>query len=114
MRISDWSSGVCSSDLSPYLLHRPARDARDPGLEPFLGPLPARREGVADSRYRLESLAAAAHRIEGEALVQGLAARAVVIGDGEIDLAAQRLLDLLHRERGIGRAACRERVVRYV
>src|SRR3546814_11310666 len=98
MRISDWSSGVCSSDLSPYLLHGPARDARDPGLEPLLGPLPARREGVADSRYRLESIAAAAPRIEEEALVQGLADRAVAISDGEIDPAHPRLLDLLTRE----------------
>src|SRR3546814_6721517 len=80
------------------MIRRPPRSTRTDTLFPYT-PL-FRSEGVADSRYRLESLAAAAHRIEGEALVQGLADRAVVIGDGEIDLAAQRLLDLLHREGG--------------
>src|SRR3546814_11395943 len=48
MRISDWSSDVCSSDLGPPLRTRSEDDARSAGARPRS---PA-RQGAGDRRYR--------------------------------------------------------------
>src|SRR3546814_12100004 len=84
MRISDWSSDVCSSDLAPLdrVQHRPGEAAVDPGAQPrhmHLDPVGAGVE--VDPPYGLE---------------QGLA-RDRATGHAQI-----------------GRASCRERVCQYV
>src|SRR3546814_8195904 len=85
MRISDWSSDVCSSDL-----------AADP--RPRVG-----RQAAVDRRDR----EAALDRQVGDPGV-GQAADAEAAAAGQPDRLVRRRLD------PIGRAACRERVWQYV
>src|SRR3546814_12852864 len=48
MRISDWSSDVCSSDLGETLAEAVTRELREEtGLEGLCGPLPGRAERIA-------------------------------------------------------------------
>src|SRR3546814_5238213 len=62
MRISDWSSDVCSSDLRPVQLHRFrerfARELRERGVAAEATPRRARGRGVAGSSIRLVKLRA--------------------------------------------------------
>src|SRR3546814_2626631 len=102
MRISDWSSDVCSSDLAdPREAHGEAR------LVAF-----ARMDGIErdfeDQRFlhfahRSESL----DSVVADEVIQPLQ---LLVGEAEIGLADGEQLTLLE----IGRASCRERVCQYV
>src|SRR3546814_12926928 len=96
MRISDWSSDVCSSDLGQV-------------ADPMgLGHLVADHHPVAGGGRVEDRKLDAAHRVPDVDEGTGLAARAV---DGE-GIADRRL----HQEavEQIGRASCRESVCQYV
>src|SRR3546814_5329057 len=88
MRISDWSSDVCSSDLRRVAGRQGARDAAqhvDRGIAVAL------RDGAVEHDMAVDD---AAHRV-GDRLVM------IVAFDQ-------------NREQEIGRASCRERVCQYV
>src|SRR3546814_3803804 len=97
MRISDWSSDVCSSDL--FLVADPVEDVLEHRFLGFRIALEAQVGDVADHL--------------GDAA--GELAEAV---DGEEQLArvaeAAEQADLRAPAREIGRAACRERMCQYV
>src|SRR3546814_18325896 len=121
MRISDWSSDVCSSDL----------DNRKPWTNPGYTSLD---EGAARFRLRPEQ------RCDNDYLLAFIARRSLVLRDdrwhwcfdpdadrsrgvpfsghsGDVIAAAQCPLDFLWGDRSsleIGRASCRERVCQYV
>src|SRR3546814_12909285 len=112
MRISDWSSDVCSSDLAdqhvvagPAVQRLPAVAAGDDIVEPV-----ARR------------LAAAARDREVLDVVRKLVAHPCLHGVGagggtfnDAIAGAVDVVDVVAREAGeIGRASCRERVCEYV
>src|SRR3546814_12866527 len=118
MRISDWSSDVCSSDLSDRLDHAQALAAgrgnrlrsgprSDVQLragaqdEPVRGRSGARRSGVGE-----EKSPAGKPRSDGERY--DYAAHAQWIGRGPVHAIGVR------HPREIGRASCRERVGQYV
>src|SRR3546814_2414318 len=94
MRISDWSSDVCSSDLIATLLALGAR-----ALHELAAPWPQHR--------CLFDLGGAEDEVEEDGLV--------IVGyphhDDPLSLLAQALG---HRQREIGRTSCRERVGQYV
>src|SRR3546814_20031900 len=104
MRISDWSSDVCSSDLQLAELHPEQGSAFEPdggrrGREMLLDDLArgARRKGIAATRK-----IGAGHR---------LGDRATFRREGDVlrvDLVA------IGRGREIGRASCRGSVCQYV
>src|SRR3546814_6779494 len=82
MRISDWSSDVCSSDL-------------------------LRGEGrLAPSEQRRQHLARLVAVVVDRLLAEDHEVRFLLLD--------QRLQDLRHRQRQIGRASCRDRVCQYV
>src|SRR3546814_4763552 len=88
MRISDWSSDVCSSDLR-QLLRRSARSGQaNPG---------ERLQGTGDQRRGGGRGSQAASGVHPESARQGAAQRRGRQTSGEI-----------------GRASCRERVCQYV
>src|SRR3546814_14178631 len=94
MRISDWSSDVCSSDLFGHIARDEHREHRQhlleqPGVEPAL------RRGMARD--------GAANVLRSEDLAPYLVA-----------LPDRRRLRSQHRIEHIGRASCRERVCQYV
>src|SRR3546814_10965961 len=102
MRISDWSSDVCSSDL--------IRDALPP-----IGD-----DGTAQDRHDVEFGVArvlpddlakprllTGGDVEHEQVRRGF-------GDGAADLGVKAGLDARKRDEQIGRASCRERVCQYV
>src|SRR3546814_15117202 len=96
MRISDWSSDVCSSDLQcPDRLRRRVRDRQDPG------PL----TGVFALNSYLRGMTAAAGA-EVKAVLRRTAIRAGLL------VFAFLLLAIALQE--IGRASCRERWCQYV
>src|SRR3546814_3327681 len=98
MRISDWSSDVCSSDL---LLREPDRD-REPSLA-----LDERRGGPPADR-RLD-------RVVHVADADGVASRGLTVDHEVVLRHARGLLHLDVAGTGeIGRASCRERVCQYV
>src|SRR3546814_10456554 len=100
MRISDWSSDVCSSDLQRIVAHEDALDDEAPEAGP--------------AEHRLDHHVAAEQRscLDGgyrhggdERVLQGMlhkdaaAAEALGLGEGDVE---------------IGRASCRARVCQYV
>src|SRR3546814_7734249 len=97
MRISDWSSDVCSSDLFSALMH----DAPVIESEGRSWPLDLRHIGrAAEKRIEDDMAAAIRHALEeecGDLL-------AFLPGVAEIERTAEQ----------IGRATCRERVCQYV
>src|SRR3546814_10995599 len=105
MRISDWSSDVCSSDLSSTALLAAAEFARDPALtrlavvlegghgEVFMQPFS--RPILADSALAPLTPEAARALLDGR--------RAIGSGIGWLGALAE-----------IGRASCRERGCKYV
>src|SRR3546814_7711283 len=54
MRISDWSSDVCSSDLLFDEIERPAADCRDRGVEPAVPRNHDDRQGGVEGLDRLD------------------------------------------------------------
>src|SRR3546814_14406767 len=118
MRISDWSSDVCSSDLADARARLADVLARDPGAKrraddiyrmwDLLGTLPAPRKwtpsrtaaGIARLKFRPRSM------------FTPLVARAVA-ASLIFAIAALGALSLFHSPE-IGRASCRERVCQYV
>src|SRR3546814_13221834 len=98
MRISDWSSDVCSSDLAGTGSLRPpgrARPLPDPAR-------PVRADGDAVRPRRPGAAVAGAGTRPALARPRGLARRPA------------RAAAALRRPRAIGRAPCRERVCQYV
>src|SRR3546814_1422080 len=61
MRISDWSSDVCSSDLARWLVHRTRRDDPDQALGTGQGVLPGPAFGLARALHG-SALSQTAHR----------------------------------------------------
>src|SRR3546814_21131575 len=123
MRISDWSSDVCSSDLDGYSLD----DKRNPLLsDDKLGPsAPHSRESVNPAiltseehtknnlpdilkRWQNRDAEAARARTEQRFLVP----QAEIAGN-DYDLSINRSKERVH-EAELGRASCRERVWKYV
>src|SRR3546814_11887990 len=118
MRISDWSSDVCSSDLIAEALRHFAA-------------LPVQREAVGEDRAIGRAAAGAAAFEQG-----GLEPAAMLVGPFEIEVGAgvgtvaalhdeavggaavePDVEDVVHHlivVKAIGRASCRERVCRYV
>src|SRR3546814_3787737 len=101
MRISDWSSDVCSSDLQTDVLDRHARDA----------PCEIRRidaavEHACKPVQRRIRIAAAHGFMQRRDLVVEILALLVK--------AAQPAANQLFEHAEIGRASCRERVCQYV
>src|SRR3546814_19510969 len=101
MRISDWSSDVCSSDLS-VPVGNGARQFR------FLPALPA-------DRWLSLGYASPGRRFGGRCGCSVLVAYVIlgVLG-ASIQIVALPLLAELHKSAEIGRASCRERVCQYV
>src|SRR3546814_16723216 len=98
MRISDWSSDVCSSDLSDFKLLHPG------------GALGKRLLRVADLMHGAEALPLCGpDTVMSEAI---LIMTAVHFGCVGIVDDSRRLIGILTDE--IGRASCRERVCQYV
>src|SRR3546814_13549628 len=88
MRISDWSSDVCSSDLNSALV-------LDVGLSTAM-------DDVAAAREIAEHVVGLGHRTI-----------AIIMGDPAHAASAQRLVGYLQAFE-LGRASCRERVCQYV
>src|SRR3546814_13372192 len=103
MRISDWSSDVCSSDLSPG----------SDGTREYVLALEDVGAGVRDKRYRV--------RIEGRRIVpywsrqqiERRATEAPVLAWVD-DAGALYSMQVPGAGKKIGRASCRERVGQYV
>src|SRR3546814_14771731 len=112
MRISDWSSDVCSSDLR-HQLHHPARAGVADRGAVELAFLPRDRvdEGPVAFVARGD-----AHRREARDLDRVEAVRLRAAADHHAQVGAADLLGELPREYmvEIGRASCRERVWQYV
>src|SRR3546814_15856803 len=121
MRISDWSSDVCSSDLAAHLLHdlgsRAVELAALVIVQRYLPHLEAAQQiGILAVAARLQFLAgiaalcvlgdqrgAVAHLVLPILRVEGLHRAGLV-------LSRLVLADTLRERRGIGIASCRERV----
>src|SRR3546814_8139303 len=100
MRISDWSSDVCSSDLGERL-----------PVVVEVGVVDGRLERAAGDALQ----AGAAEPLEEVAFAH--AGARLVVGDARVDLTrgAPEVREHLHPAAGeIGRASCRERVCPYV
>src|SRR3546814_5722531 len=99
MRISDWSSDVCSSDLLAGDSDQALGEALDPQLAAAIDAglirdvVIAKNERESDDFWRLRDSISEAERAEGPALQHDISV--------PIDLK-------------IGRASCRERVCQYV
>src|SRR3546814_13395931 len=110
MRISDWSSDVCSSDLCPARQLSLALVGRH-RIEHALDVLSVREQSgavhpiatVAD--HRLESL-----RLITELILRTLTAAIEIFGQQHDGIAR----DIRFAAKQIGRASCRERVCQYV
>src|SRR3546814_17376196 len=109
MRISDWSSDVCSSDLMPELIERgyvyiglpPLYKIKQGKTEIYL------KDDDALNQYLVNNAVEGAELIPGDGVpaIQGAALERLML-----DFA--RVQDIIRRE--IGRASCRERVCQYV
>src|SRR3546814_20023915 len=98
MRISDWSSDVCSSDLGLYAMEGSLRRIPDSAHV---------REELAWATARIARALPKAKLMVGAQSVQGIAG---LIEDSRVSL-ERELRFLLKVE--IGRASCRERVCQY-
>src|SRR3546814_16708926 len=102
MRISDWSSDVCSSDLGREADRRAREQRRALALE---NPVPRHvQEDIEVARRRPARPALA--------LARQADARALVDPGGDVD--GQRLAPVAAALAEIGRASCRVRVCTYV
>src|SRR3546814_10247964 len=115
MRISDWSSDVCSSDLSAQAPGSPRRRASSAALDARRSaPSAAASTPVVVAGQREAGLArplGLVHRLIG-ATEQGLQALARArIVEGHPERGAERMFGVAGE---IGRASCRERVGQYV
>src|SRR3546814_19477567 len=109
MRISDWSSDVCSSDLLSAILFSVAYDQQI-AFQRFDEAL----RGAADQRVEHRAPAVAAdhrqvHMLVLDEIVEQRFGRAVL--DLDVDPRSERRIDAPVK---IGRASCRERVFQYV
>src|SRR3546814_10412005 len=95
MRISDWSSDVCSSDLDEELAV---------GAVLALGA--GHGDGAAQMRHRIELRLQVRQRRTAGSVALGIAALRHEAGDDAVELEAV--------VEEIGRASCRERVCQYV
>src|SRR3546814_16772884 len=106
MRISDWSSDVCSSDLleeaQAQLLEQ---EDRLPGLDEQRRQAQARAQEESQAVSRLDARLAALSKLQDDVQKQGAL---------EPWLAHHELNSLGRLWPKIGRAACRERVCQYV
>src|SRR3546814_17097982 len=68
MRISDWSSDVCSSDLVRLRIAREQQTARGVTVEPMYGKRPALETETQAVEMILEAQAAVARRIDRQAI----------------------------------------------
>src|SRR3546814_21160386 len=94
MRISDWSSDVCSSDLG--------RDGEPGRVEPVVGQLEAAVRLAQDLRRRQPAV------VEAEDAVVIAAVRDGVVALADLEAGGAAV------DQEIGRASCRERVSQYV
>src|SRR3546814_3642445 len=105
MRISDWSSDVCSSDLKgTCVLENAAREPEIVDLCNCLVAMGAHIDGIGTETLTIEGvdrLHGATYRVMADRIEAGSYACAAVITEGDGEL-------------GIGRASCRERVCQYV
>src|SRR3546814_12427652 len=103
MRISDWSSDVCSSDLGVFL---PKDGQADPANITHALAKAARQNGVAIVEHcKVTGIAQANGRVTGVETEHGSIAADTVVN----------CAGLWGRQVGqIGRASCRERVCQYV
>src|SRR3546814_12057208 len=113
MRISDWSSDVCSSDLFDQRLQR-----GEPGLDERGVPAPlvraGRGQGVARQRQRVAQLAVpgeARPLAEADDFTLRVRKESVVIKAGPA--VGRQRVEVVEQDQ-IGRASCRERVCQYV
>src|SRR3546814_13546300 len=134
MRISDWSSDVCSSDLSCTAARPPSRFVTPSAARPFM-PSPHSRSGPAERDPDTGIGAYPGRTVREDLLIvliqqvlhaaEQLDAVGETIGAGEIhqheivqpDAAARRgvhELAVLHAPVEIGRASCRESGWQYV
>src|SRR3546814_2374534 len=105
MRISDWSSDVCSSDLSSYALSSVAHE-----------------RAVEEDDFHLDARRHFDHRLIllrpfDQVLGEHVASLAHAFADAALrDIASRELLALAIDDRccPLGRASCRERVCQYV
>src|SRR3546814_17882021 len=105
MRISDWSSDVCSSDLSSATVRPPRRSHEDERSgKPFEG-------GSTMKAIQIFLLAGTSLAAATPALAQDAAADGVV-ADGDIIVTAQRRAETINDVgmAQIGRESCRESV----
>src|SRR3546814_13887251 len=117
MRISDWSSDVCSSDLSPPRYREYAADILSSGehLLAIIGDIldlskvEAGKFELADDEFDAGEIMDAAVRLVREKMVQAHLTLDILPPARPVHLRAARRA-LLHE---IGRASCRERVGQY-
>src|SRR3546814_14010890 len=107
MRISDWSSDVCSSDLAAVPLDFFDIVVAPPAPYPKLFALP--RQPVGDAEHAIGLYASALVR-DGGTLQVGIGA----LSDALCHALALRHVDNAAYRRAIGRASCRERVCQSV
>src|SRR3546814_13153922 len=101
MRISDWSSDVCSSDLLDYLV----------GFT--LSPVLWRKLPGAKSAGRVQSVTLRMI-VEREREIEAFVAQQYWSITGLFEMSGTPFKARLARWREIGRASCRERVCQYV
>src|SRR3546814_19541991 len=114
MRISDWSSDVCSSDLSVGAKDRPRPSGRLSGVRarhPVQPGAPRRGERSDRGPLRRAARVRRLHRISGEHARRGgsSATRAIDDDRGEATVGREGRRTGLYCLRQIGSAACRER-----
>src|SRR3546814_18727959 len=100
MRISDWSSDVCSSDLSPTDTGRGGRSGKT-----SLAYCPATADGI---------LAPSSGRWANSGMGSPTAFSTLSTSEFPNGAVASSLSDILETGDQIGRASCRERVFQYV
>src|SRR3546814_16770903 len=121
MRISDWSSDVCSSDLVAVaeagyaaVLQKPADDALDPDVVRQAADARPQAADAADHEIDLHAgLGRAVQPVDDLVIDQGIQLRPDMPGP-PLGGMLHFLLDVLYQGLQIGRASCRERVCHYV
>src|SRR3546814_15539585 len=111
MRISDWSSDVCSSDLTQQLIQQAQRMAYDvQTIEREFG-RQYKDVDLSGSQRTMVAGAEGRWRNSVAAFEDAMKVQAGVVGNLG---GARRAIDQLVPARQIGRASCRERACQYV